>query len=562
MKKSLKATGLILALLAFPIFFTAFSDKDFELVKNLDIYHTLMRELNLLYVDETDPGEMVKTSIDGMLRTLDPYTVYIPESRMEDLELMVTGEYGGLGAMIGQFGDKIVITDPYEGFPTQKAKLRSGDIIKKIDRRSVEGMTSSEVSELMKGQVGTSVEISVERPFTNEKITVELKREKIKIGNVPYYKLYENGTGYIRLSGFTQGASKEVLDAYRNLKKQGAEKLILDLRSNPGGLLLEAVDIMNIFVPRNQQIVSTMGKARQWDKTYYCNKEPVDTLIPLAVLVNSSSASASEIIAGATQDLDRGVVIGQRTFGKGLVQTTRDLSYNSKLKITTAKYYIPSGRCIQALDYSNRREDGSVGKIPDSLISEFKTKMGRTVFDGGGIVPDVKLENRYLSKIATAMIYQNKFFDFATEYRNTHDEIGSVPAFTVEEEEYDRFAQALLSDSFTYQTGTERELNELIATARKEKYYDIVEEDLNALEEKLAPDPAKDLELFQEEVVNLLSEEIISRYYFHKGRIEYSLMRDHVLEKALQILTDEEEYKSLLASSMVIKDIPEEKEQD
>jgi len=353
------------------------------------------------------------------------------------------------------------------------------------------------------------------------------------------------------------GASQEVLNAYQNLKKLGADKIVLDLRSNPGGLLIEAVDIMNIFVPRNQEIVSTRGKARQWDKTYYCRKEAVDTLIPIAVLVNSSSASASEIIAGAMQDLDRGVIIGQRTFGKGLVQTTRDLSYNSKLKLTTAKYYIPSGRCIQALDYSNRREDGSVGKIPDSLISEFKTHGGRTVFDGGGVLPDVQLENRYLSKVATAMIYQNKFFNFATEYRNTNDNIQSVTNFNLPPGEFGRFKQTLLQDHFTYQTGTENELKQLISTARKEKYYNLVEEDLKVLEEKLAHDPEKDLEIFREELINLLSEEIISRYFYIKGRMEYSLLTDPVLKKAQEILGDKDAYRELLATSRTIKDLPE-----
>lgn len=554
MKKLFRATVLGLALLVLPMAFAGFMDKDFELVKNLDIYHTLMRELNLFYVDETDPGEMVKTGIDAMLQNLDPYTVYIPESRMEDLELMTTGEYGGLGAMIGKLGDDIVITDPYEGFPAQKAQLRAGDIIKKVDGRPIEGKTSAEVSELMKGQVGTTVELTVERPYTGEKISVSLNREKIKIGNVPYYELLSDGAGYIRLSGFTQGASKEVMNTLQALKEQGADKIILDLRSNPGGLLIEAVDIMNIFVSMNQEIVSTRGKASQWDKTYYCRKEPVDTLIPVVVLVNSSSASASEIIAGAMQDLDRGVVIGQRTFGKGLVQTTRDLSYNSKLKLTTAKYYIPSGRCIQALDYSHRRDDGSVGKIPDSLVSEFKTKGGRIVYDGGGVVPDIVLENRYLSKIATAIVYQNKFFDFATEYRNTRGDIGQVASFEISSDDYRKFREDLLKDDFKYQTGTEKELNDLISAAKKEKYYDLAEEDLELLQKKLASDPGKDLEIFREEVSQLLAEEIIGRYRYEKGRIEYSLLNDPVLKKAREVINSPALYKELLAPGQVIKE--------
>lgn len=557
MKKSIKVIGLGIGLLLLPIVFSAYQDKDFELVKNLDIYHTLMRELNLFYVDETDPGSMVKSSIDGMLKTLDPYTVYIPESRMEDLELMTTGEYGGLGALVAEIDGKIVVTDPYEGFPAQKAALRAGDIIKKIDGRSIEGKSSKEVSDLMKGRVGTSVDVTLERPYVNEKIEVSLTREKIKLGNVPFYQLFEDNTAYIRLSGFTRGASKEVQDAFEEMKKKGADKVVLDLRSNPGGLLIEAVDIMNLFVPKNQEIVSTRGKTSQWDNSYSCRKEPVDTLIPIAVLVNSSSASASEIIAGATQDLDRGIVVGQRTFGKGLVQTTRDLSYNSKLKLTTAKYYIPSGRCIQALDYSNRREDGSVGKVPDSLISEYKTKAGRTVYDGGGVLPDVRIENRYLSKVATAMVYQNKFFDFATEYRNTHESDISVKEFELSAENYSKFTQSLLEDNFTYETSTENELKKLISAAKREKYYDLAEDDLKALEKKLAPDPEKDIELFKEEISSLLSEEILSRYHYHKGRIERSLIKDPVLLKAREVLNNEQMYLSLLHSSTTIKDLPE-----
>ena len=557
MKKSIKVIGLGIGLLLLPIVFSAYQDKDFELVKNLDIYHTLMRELNLFYVDETDPGSMVKSSIDGMLKTLDPYTVYIPESRMEDLELMTTGEYGGLGALVAEIDGKIVVTDPYEGFPAQKAALRAGDIIKKIDGRSIEGKSSKEVSDLMKGRVGTSVDVTLERPYVKEKIEVSLTREKIKLGNVPFYQLFEDNTAYIRLSGFTRGASKEVQDAFEEMKKKGADKVVLDLRSNPGGLLIEAVDIMNLFVPKNQEIVSTRGKTSQWDNSYSCRKEPVDTLIPIAVLVNSSSASASEIIAGATQDLDRGIVVGQRTFGKGLVQTTRDLSYNSKLKLTTAKYYIPSGRCIQALDYSNRREDGSVGKVPDSLISEYKTKAGRNVYDGGGVLPDVRIENRYLSKVATAMVYQNKFFDFATEYRNTHESDISVKEFELSAENYSKFTQSLLEDNFTYETSTENELKKLISAAKREKYYDLAEDDLKALEKKLAPDPEKDIELFKEEISSLLSEEILSRYHYHKGRIERSLIKDPVLLKAREVLNNEQMYLSLLHSSTTIKDLPE-----
>ncbi len=534
--KKLRFSLIFLLLVLVPFGFSGYIDKDFELSKNLDIYHSLMRELNMFYVDETDPGDLVKRSIDNMLSGLDPYTVYIPESRMEDLKLMTTGEYGGVGALIRQRDDEVIITDPYEGFPAQKSGLRAGDIIKKIDGRSVEDLKSSQVSEMMKGQVGTSLSITVFRPYVEKEIKVAMVREIIRINNVPYYEIIDDKTGYIRLSGFTQGAAREVLDAFTEMKNKGITKLILDLRSNPGGLLIEAVDIMNIFVPQNEEIVSTIGKVKQWNKTYYCRREAIDTLIPVAVLINSKSASAAEIVAGAMQDLDRGIIIGQRSFGKGLVQTTRNLSYNSKLKITTAKYYIPSGRCIQALDYSHRREDGSVGKVPDSLISEFKTKNGRTVYDGGGIMPDHVIKTRVLSQLTTAMLYQNKFFDFATKIRNTREEMDDPSRFVLTEGDYREFVGQLERDSFRYETGSERKLAELTKIVKREKYDAIAGEKLKELKELLKNDVKKDVVAFNHEVRSLLSDEILGRYYFQKGRIAYMLRDDPAITRALEEL--------------------------
>ncbi|MCD6346450.1 MAG: S41 family peptidase [Bacteroidales bacterium] len=546
MTKIKKYSLVLILFLIIPIVFTGFKDRDFELSKNLDIYYTLMRELNMFYVDETDPGNLVKTSIDKMLETLDPYTNYIPESRIEDLKLMTTGEYGGIGAMIRQGKDFVMITDPYEGFPAQKAGLRAGDIIRKIDGRSVEKLKSSEVSELMKGQVGTAVRLTVERPYQNKTLELKIIRDKIHIDNVPYYQYLENGFGYIRLSGFTRGAAKEVANAYNALKDNGMDKLILDLRSNPGGLLIEAVDIMNIFVPDNQEIVSTIGKVKQWNKTYYCRKEPIDSLIPIAILVNSQSASAAEIVAGAMQDLDRGVVIGQRSFGKGLVQTTRDLSYNSKLKLTTAKYYIPSGRCIQALDYSNRRDDGSVGHIPDSIISEFKTKNGRIVYDGGGIMPDIEMPVRVLSRLSTALVYKDKFFDFATKIRNSREEIESPDNFTLKKEDYDDFISQLRDSDFQYESASSRKLDELINVAKREKYYDRAAPTIEELKSLLNTNLEMDSEKFEDEIQSLLSEEILSRYYYLKGRLQYMLLDDPSVQKAKEIISNTKEYRQTL----------------
>lgn len=531
--KKLRFSLVLMFLIFLPFGFSGYINKDFELSKNLDIYHTLMRELNVFYVDETDPGELVKNSIDNMLARLDPYTVYIPESQMEDLELLTTGEYGGVGALIRQRDDDVMITDPYEGFPAHKAGLRAGDLIRKIDGRSVSDLKSAQIGELMKGQVGTSLSIQVFRPHEEKNIKVEMIREKIRINNVPFYEIIDHQTGYIRLAGFTQGAAREVLDAFTEMKEEGISQLILDLRSNPGGLLVEAVDIMNIFVPQNEEIVKTIGKVKQWNHTYYCRREAVDTLIPVAVLINSKSASASEIVAGAMQDLDRGMVIGQRSFGKGLVQTTRNLSYNAKLKITTAKYYIPSGRCIQALDYSHRREDGSVGKIPDSLISEFKTKNGRVVYDGGGIAPDFVMETRILSKLSTALLYQDKFFDFATKVRNTRDELDKPSDYILAEKDYLEFVGQLERDSFSYETGSERKLEELIRIVKREKYDDVAGERLKELQELLKNDVKKDVEAFDEEIRSLLSEEILSRYYFQKGRIAFMIRKDPSVLKAI-----------------------------
>lgn len=548
--KKLRSFLLLALLLLIPVGFSGYIDKDFELSKNLDIYYSLMRELNLFYVDETDPGALVKNSIDQMLEHLDPYTVYIPESQMEDLELMTTGEYGGIGALIRQRKEQILITDIHEGFPAYKAGLKAGDVIKEVDGRSIGDFSSAQISEMMKGPVGTAISMEVLRPIKEQTIKVDMVRERIRIDNVPYFDILDGTTGYIRLAGFTQGAAKEVEAAFLAMKAQGITQLILDLRSNPGGLLVEAVDIMNIFVPQNQEIVSTKGKVKQWNQTYYCRKQPSDIEIPVAVLINSQSASASEIVAGAMQDLDRGVIIGQRSFGKGLVQTTRDLSYNSKLKITTAKYYIPSGRCIQALDYTHRREDGSVGKVPDSLISEFRTTKDRIVYDGGGIVPDIQIENRMLSRISTAMIYQDKFFDFATQIQNTRDSITEPKKFVLDEQEFQNYVGHLVADSFHYETASALKLQELADIVQKEKYEDIAGPQLKELRELLKSDLKKDVESFNGEIRSLLSEEILSRYYYQKGRIAFMLREDPAVLKALSILNDRENYRLLLAQTV------------
>ena len=549
MKKiSMKIKVLTFALLALVIAgFVSFDDKNFEISKNLDIYHTLFRELTLYYVDETDPGELVKTSIDEMLNSLDPYTVYIPESKIEDFRFMTTGKYGGIGALIRKNNDQTIIAEPYEGFPAQISGLKAGDIILEIDGKSVTGKSSDDISELLKGEPKTKLTLTIETPFTKQQRKVEIERQNIKINSVAYSGMITEKIGYIRLSSFTENCSQEVKNAYLELKKNHELKgLIFDLRGNPGGLLNEAVSISNLFVDKGQEIVSTKGKVAEWNKTYYATNDPLDPQIPITVLVNSGSASASEIVSGVIQDLDRGVIIGTRTYGKGLVQTTRDLSYNSKLKLTTAKYYIPSGRCIQALDYSHRNPDGSVGKVPDSLISEFKTKAGRIVYDGGGVLPDVAVEPEQLSKIAYSLYVKNLIFDYATVYSQKHSSIASAEEFKVTDEIYDDFTKFLADKNYDYTLESEKMINDLEKTIKEEKYEGQVTEELAQLRKKLAHDKNKDLFTFKKEISELLTEEIVSRYYYQNGRAKASMVDDPAIEKAITVLQDQPTYNSLL----------------
>ncbi|MFH0759278.1 MAG: S41 family peptidase [Bacteroidota bacterium] len=545
-KRNIILAGALIVLLS--VGFTSIGNKDMELVKNLDIYYTLFRELNMFYVDETDPQELVTTSINAMLESLDPYTTYIPESDMDDFNFQTTGEYGGIGSLIRRSGDFTIIADPYKGFPADKAGLRAGDKILEVDGKSAENQAIESVSEQLKGKPGTKIVLTIERYGEEKPLEFTLVREKISINNVPYYGMLNDQTGYIRLSNFTTGAASEVENALIELKNQHKMKtLVLDLRANPGGLLLEAVRICNLFVDKGELIVNTRGKVKQWDSDYVTQKDPVDKDIPLVVLINSGSASASEIVAGALQDLDRAVIVGQRTFGKGLVQTSRPLKYNAQLKVTTAKYYIPSGRCIQALDYSNRNEDGSVGKIPDSLISEYETHNGRLVYDGGGIQPDFEVVPEMLSEITLQLYTQNIFFDFATRFRNENETIESAKTFRISNDNYKSFKSFVESKDFEFQTASEQAYEQLVKTAKREKYYDLASEEFSSLEEKLSHNNLKDLETFQEEIRQILGEEIVNRYYYQGGRILSQIQEDVQVEKALEILNDPGVVKEVLA---------------
>jgi len=551
-----KAGIVIVGILVFAISFYSFKqdDKNFQIAKNLDIYYTLFRELNLFYVDDVNPNKLVKTSIDKMLESLDPYTNFISEDDVEDFRFMTTGEYAGIGALISKQKGKIVISEPYEGFPAQKSGLKAGDILLEVAGKSTENLSTEDVSSLLKGPAEKPVLVKIERYGQKKPMDIEIIREKIQIDPVPYYGMLDKETGYIRLSNFTVDCTERVKMAFIELKeKQGAKSLVLDLRSNPGGLLMEAVRISNLFIPKGQEIVSTRGKVKQWDKVYKATENPLDTVMPIAVLVNRGSASASEIVAGAIQDLDRGMIIGTRTFGKGLVQTTRDLSYNAKLKITTAKYYIPSGRCIQALDYSNRNEDGSVGEIPDSLITKYSTKKGRIVFDGGGVVPDITVEDEVLSNLSANLITQSVVFDYATYFNSTTEKIAPPEEFAITPEMYADFTQFVKNQDFKYESRTEGQLEKLLEVAKREKYYDLSKDEFEALRIKLGHNIDQDLEHFKKEISEIMTDEIVSRYYYQKGAIKAAMKEDKDVEKALEILHKPDGYASIFDAGRIIK---------
>ena len=540
---------LIVAVIALTSFFSySFVDNYFEVSKHLDIFATLYRELNIYYVDETNPGKLMETGINAMLETLDPYTNYISESDIEDYRFMTTGQYGGIGALITQKGDNVVIADPYEGFPAHKAGLMAGDIILEIDGRSAVGKKTEEVSKILKGSPNTTIKLLIKREGEVKTMEKVLTREEIKINSVPYSGMIANDIGYIRLSSFTESAGKEVRDAFVDLKTKNPSLtgVVLDLRGNPGGLLTEAVNISNIFVDKGQEIVSTKGKIKEWDKSYKALNPAIDKDIPVIVLVNSGSASASEIVSGALQDLDRGVVIGQRTFGKGLVQTTRPLSYNSQLKLTTAKYYTPSGRCIQTIDYSHRNEDGSVGSIPDSLIKEFKTKGGRLVYDGGGVIPDYKVEPKKYSNIAASLMSKQLIFDFATKYRLKNSTINSAKDFKLTETDFNDFVSYISDKEYDYQTKSEKALNDLKEFAEEEKYFSEFQAEFEQLKNKMMHDKQKDLMKHKSEIIQLLEEEIASRYFYQRGRIEASFDGDIELTTAIDVIKDKKLYNSVL----------------
>lgn len=530
----------------------SFRDNQFEIAKNLDIFATMFREINMYYVDEVQPGDLMKDGIDAMLEKLDPYTNFYPESEIEDARFMTTGQYGGIGALISTQDDYIVISEPYENCPAQKAGLMAGDIILEVEGRSTKGKSTGDVVKFLKGQPQTPVKVLIQKAGTNEKVEKTIIREEIKVKNVPYFGMINENTGYIKLTGFTEEAGREVKDALIKLKENpNFTSLVFDLRGNPGGLLRESVNIVNIFVDKGVDIVSTKGKVKEWEKTYKSLNPPVDLNIPITVLVNRGSASASEIVSGSLQDLDRGVVIGQRTFGKGLVQTTRPLSYNTQMKITTSKYYIPSGRCIQAKDYTNRNEDGSVGNVPDSLIKEFKTKNGRKVYDGGGVNPDITITPEEFSPISRALAGKRLLFDFATDFRLKNPTIAPAAEFKVTDAIFNDFKKFIADKEYDYTTDSEKALKELMESAEKENYFNAIETEYKQLKQKMMHDKNADLEKSKEEISRLLADEIVSRYYYQKGRIENGLSSDPEVKKALEVLNNKSLYNDVITGKYV-----------
>jgi carboxyl-terminal processing protease len=521
-----------------------------EVSKNLEIFSVLMREIDVYYVDEINPGELTKTAMDAMLEKLDPYTVFIPESEIENHRMSITGRYGGIGAVVRKRGEYITIMEPYENSPAAKAGILPGDKVLEVEGQSVKGKATDEVVRLMKGQPQTAVSITIER--AGKKMPMQVIREEIKSKNVPYYGRVDNSIGYIKLSGFTENAAKEVRDALEELKaEENLDGLILDLRGNPGGLLREAIHIVNIFVERGQVVVTTKGKVNQFNQSYRTSQQALDTEIKLVVLVNRRSASASEIVSGSIQDLDRGIVLGQRTFGKGLVQTTRPLVYNNQLKITTAKYYIPSGRCVQALDYKMRRENGS-GTIPDSLRTKFKTSIGRTVFDGVGIYPDIAVKPKPVSNILRALVSNDLIFDFANAFRLSNEGIVSASDFTISDQVYKDLLDFLSDKSYDYTTESEKVLERFREIAEREQYFDQVKSEFEQLETRKSQIKKQDVHTFRAEIERYLRLEIVSRYYFRKGRIASEIKDDPEVREAVKLLRDKKRYTEILSPGYVI----------
>ena len=544
-KSSIFITAIFLLQFSFVKAQDEVREEYFEMSKNLSIFTEAYKNINLYFVDETSPGDLMKTGIDAMLNSLDPYTVYIPESRIEDFKTQQTGKYGGIGSMIQTNTEGVTVTNPYEGFPAQKAGLKAGDKIIEIDGNLLKGKTAEEVSKMLKGTPGSKLIVKIKRQNQTEILNYEIERALVKIPSVPHFEMIEKGTAYIKLTQFTASATSDIEAAYNKLKeKNEIKKLVLDLRGNPGGLLDESVKIVNFFVPKGTMIVETKGRIKSKSYVLKAPNKPIMKDIPVVVLVNRSSASASEIVSGALQDLDRAVVVGEESYGKGLVQQTKAMEYNTMMKFTIAKYYTPSGRCIQRLDYSDRKGKGN--NISDSLVHTFTTKNGRKVMDGRGVHPDIEVKEKTISALSIGLIQNNIIFDYATDFYYNTDSIVKPEIFQINDVEYEKFKKFVLNKKFDYSTYSEKILEQLKESSVEEKYYESFKKEFEEIAKKLAPNKERDLEKFKPEIKELLSSEIVSRYFYQKGQVTYNLRHDSYIDEALKILNNQEEYNKVL----------------
>jgi len=547
MKKTLKKpVFLLLFLLNVKIVCFSQNDRTFEVLKNLEIFSTVYKQLHLHYVDEIQPGKLMKIGIDAMLQSLDPYTVYIPEANIEDLRMFTEGSYEGIGTRILSRDGKIFISEVFEDFPAHKAGLIVGDQITAINGANIINRTDDEVSILLRGHANTPITLTIQRYGESRPVEKILIREAIRLKNVSYSALFAGNVAYIKLEQFTEGAAIEVKEAFLKLRSEGATSLILDLRGNGGGLMNEAADIVNLFIDRGLPVVSMRGKVQDRNQTFSTRSEPIDRDIPIVVLIDRASASASEIVAGALQDYDRAVIIGQRSFGKGLVQNILPLDYNAQLKITTAKYYIPSGRSVQAIDYTNRDEDGRARRVPDSLRTAFRTQGGRIVHDGDGIEPDIELEPEMVSNITATLFGKLHFFDFANQYQHRHKTLPKPSEFVVSDQLFNEFKRFLDGKDTDYQTHTEFLLEALTQSAKEENYFDAIKKELELVRKQLSHDKDTDMVKHKAEIKEILGMELINRYYFQRGVVEFSLRSDTEVQKAIELLNDLERYRTIL----------------
>ena len=544
-----RKVGLITALLlsVFILVGSTKENKDFGIGRNIEMLVNMFRDINIFYVDEVDSDKLMSDAAKGMIKSLDPYTDYIPASDMADFEFMTTGKYGGIGSIIRKKGEYIVIAQPYKESPADKAGLKSGDKIVEISGENAKGMTAQKVSSLLKGDPGSVVKMKIEQFEDGVIKPISIKREKITISGVPYFNFVSDSIGYIQHSDFTEGCYDDMLSAFMTLKNSGKLKgLILDYRSNGGGILQEAVKILSIFLPQDTEVVSIKGRTKQTTEIFKTKDKPIDIDIPIVVLTSSGSASAAEIVAGALQDLDRAALIGQRTFGKGLVQTTRPIGYDAYLKITTAKYYIPSGRCIQAMDYTHRNEDGSVGVVPDSMISEFKTKGGRKVYDGGGVMPDIKIDPEYINRFVAVLYAKGYIHDFIDMYRKDNPLKVKNEEFNLSDEDYTLFTQFMSDKDVEFESESKRTLNKLIENSKQEKFHENIKEQLIAIQSHLKDDKESGLKLYKKEIKEIIEDEITLIYQYEQGVTKRRIAKDKVVTNAIELLNDSARYNDII----------------